>query len=600
MQILKMDFQSQSTPPVVPVMQSDAQSRFIGIALYDGGAPYAAPENAAYTVQYHGPGPNNIGWYDTITLSSGTRKAVTVDSTNKNIITLELAEQALRVNGNVFINLCVVTSTGYMLHTFPILCRVTGAAYIDPVAVRSFFYVTGITSEQWLAYVTACQDAQNRAEAAAATFQTDPTLSLSGKAADAAKVGEAVNAESERAKGVESQLKEDIVDLDELFNWASDKTNILNGITPVTGEYVDYSNGSNGRAATYEWYEVSVTEGQTFKYNGNKTHVAFFSEKYTGLTNEYYLSGLLTKENVVFTVPKNAVSMTLSVPIDYPNWLGKGDDKYQQNTTIKKECLPKDKQIIVCGSDGTYTNIVKAVKECKENETIIVRSGTYDLEAQFKEVYGDDFFVNYKGYIADSNFELSGLYLKRGVKLIANSGAVLSFMYTGNNPKVSEEFSPINMTVDNIVDGFIIEVNSNVRYHIHDDFAFMAFMNINNYGQNEIKNCVFKGNSTAGSAIGGGMGTYCRYIVHDNFFENTAGNAVSYHNASFRNAQNFIDIFNNYAKTPIKLWWYGDSTKITTALVHNNTASLIECAKIPNYNAPNENIKMKAWNNNIV
>lgn len=202
MQILKMDFQSQSTPPVVPVMQSDAQSRFIGIALYDGGAPYAAPENAAYTVQYHGPGPNNMGWYDTITLSSGTRKAVTVDSTNKNIITLELAEQALRVNGNVFINLCVVTSTGYMLHTFPILCRVTGAAYVDPVAVRSFFYVTGITSEQWLAYVTACQDAQNRAEAAAAAFQTDPTLSLSGKAADAAKVGEAVG-----------QVKEDLTNL---------------------------------------------------------------------------------------------------------------------------------------------------------------------------------------------------------------------------------------------------------------------------------------------------------------------------------------------------------------------------------------------------
>lgn len=39
----------------------------------------------------------------------------------------------------------------------------------------------------------------------------DPTLSLSGKAADAAKVGEAVNAESERAKGVESQLKEYII-----------------------------------------------------------------------------------------------------------------------------------------------------------------------------------------------------------------------------------------------------------------------------------------------------------------------------------------------------------------------------------------------------
>lgn len=57
MQILKMDFQSQSAPPVVPVMQSDAQSRFIGMALYNGGTPYKAPEGAVYTVQYRGEGP---------------------------------------------------------------------------------------------------------------------------------------------------------------------------------------------------------------------------------------------------------------------------------------------------------------------------------------------------------------------------------------------------------------------------------------------------------------------------------------------------------------------------------------------------------------
>lgn len=397
-----------------------------------------------------------------------------------------------------------------------------------------------------------------------------------------------------------SELKGDLVDVNSLFNWNKEKTNILNKYTPIVGEYVDYSSGGIGGLSSYEWYEISVTEGQTFKYNGDNAHIAFFSQKFNGTSSEYYLTGLLTQENIVFTVPQNAVSMTISVPIDYYNWLGYGNEELRESTIIKKECLPEKEPIIVGGTDGTYTNIVKAVKECDENTTIIVRSGVYDLEAQFKEVYGTDFFTNYNGYTSSDNYELSGLYLKKGVKLIADSGTVLSFMYNGNNSKVSEEFSPINMTVDNLVDGFIIEVNSNVRYHIHDDFAFMAFMNTNNYGQNEIRNCVFKGNPTAGSVIGGGMGTYCRYLIHDNYFENTIGNAISYHNASFSNAQNFIDIFNNYAETPIKLWWYGDSTKITTALVHNNTASLIECTKIPNYDAPNENIKMKAWNNNIV
>lgn len=404
----------------------------------------------------------------------------------------------------------------------------------------------------------------------------------------------------EAVKGQVSELKSDLVDVNSLFNWDKEKTNILNKYTPIVGEYVDYSTGFVGGVSSHEWYEISVTEGQTLKYNGNNAHVAFFSEKYNGSTNEYYLSGLLTKENIAFAVPQNAVSMTISVPIDYYNWLGYGNEELRERTTIKEQYLPENEPIIVGGTDGTYTNIVKAVKECKENTTIIVRSGVYDLEAQFKEVYGIDFFANYNGYATTNNYELSGLYLKKGVKLIADSGTVLSFMYNGNNSKVSEEFSPINLTVDNLVDGFIIEVNSNVRYHIHDDFAFMAFMNVNNYGQNEIRKCVFKGNSTAGSVIGGGMGSYCKYLIHDNYFENTIGNALSYHNASFSNAQNFIDIFNNYAETPIKLWWYGDSTKITTALVHNNTASLIECTKIPNYDAPNENIKMKAWNNSIV
>lgn len=199
MQTIKMDFQSQSTPPVVPVMQSDSQSRFIGLTLYDGGVPYSAPSGAVYTVEYHGQGANNIGWYDTIQLSSGTRKAVVVSSSSPNVVTIELAEQALRVNGEVKISLCVLNNTGYKLNTFPIICRVTGAPYVDPVSVRSYFYVTGLTSDQWMAYVTACQDAQKRAEDAAAKFVTDPTLSLSGKAADAKATGDAIG-----------QLKEDV------------------------------------------------------------------------------------------------------------------------------------------------------------------------------------------------------------------------------------------------------------------------------------------------------------------------------------------------------------------------------------------------------
>lgn len=304
---ITIDFNNPGLPQVIDVMQSDAQSRFIGLTLYDGGVPYSAPSGAVYTVEYHGQGANNTGWYDTIQLSSGTRKAVTVSSSSPNVVTLELAEQALRVNGKVEVSLCVVNNTGYKLNTFPIICRVTGAPYVDPVAVRSYFYVTGLTSEQWLAYVTACQDAQKRAEDAAATFETDPTLSVEGKAADAAKAGKAINAEAERAKGVEGQIKEDLGDV--FTAYYNDKT----------GKVLGFANGDVGGAVSISsqiWcahIKVSVIGGTKIyvktKFDSNYTSVPviLFSDSenlvISKLTKNYSYNDYHTE---ILDVPSNA------------------------------------------------------------------------------------------------------------------------------------------------------------------------------------------------------------------------------------------------------------------------------------------------------
>jgi len=193
MQILKMDFQSQSAPPVVPVMQSDAQSRFIGMALYNGGTPYKAPEGAVYTVQYRGEGANNFGWYDQILTASGKHAAVTVDADSPHIITLELAEQALRRPGDVHVNLCVMgPDTGYELRTFDIIVRVGGAAYPDDVAVQSYFFVTGVSSSSWLSYVSTCLEAQQAAKKAVTLAENSATTA---KKAAASASADAKNAQ---------------------------------------------------------------------------------------------------------------------------------------------------------------------------------------------------------------------------------------------------------------------------------------------------------------------------------------------------------------------------------------------------------------------
>lgn len=202
MQILKMDFQSQSAPPVVPVMQSDAQSRFIGIALYNGGTPYKAPDGAVYTVQYRGEGANNFGWYDQILTTSGKRAAVTVDADNAHIITLELAEQALRRPGDVHVNLCVMgPDTGYELRTFDIIARVGGAAYPDDVAVQSYFFVTGVSSSSWLSYVSTCLEAQQAAKKAVTLAENSATTA---KKAAASASADAKNAQDNASSAKEA------------------------------------------------------------------------------------------------------------------------------------------------------------------------------------------------------------------------------------------------------------------------------------------------------------------------------------------------------------------------------------------------------------
>ena len=202
MQILKMDFQSQSAPPVVPVMQSDAQSRFIGMALYNGGTPYKAPEGAVYTVQYRGEGANNFGWYDQILTTSGKHAAVTVDADNAHIITLELAEQALRRPGDVHVNLCVMgPDTGYELRTFDIIVRVGVAAYPDDVAVQSYFFVTGVSSSSWLSYVSTCLEAQQAAEKAVTLAENSATTA---KKAAASASADAKNAQDNASSAKEA------------------------------------------------------------------------------------------------------------------------------------------------------------------------------------------------------------------------------------------------------------------------------------------------------------------------------------------------------------------------------------------------------------
>lgn len=201
MQKIRIDFDNPGLPQHISAVENDSQSRFFQAALYENGKAYTAPEGATYSIMYRGFGPQNQGWYDTINDGAGKRAACSVSG---NVVTCEIARQALQVPGYVSIVLCVTTGKGYMLKSWPIECDCKNDRYDSTVEIQSFFYVTQISNESWTQAIQAVDELKNT---------IDPTLSVSGKAADAAKVGEAVNAEAERAKGAESQLKEDLGNL---------------------------------------------------------------------------------------------------------------------------------------------------------------------------------------------------------------------------------------------------------------------------------------------------------------------------------------------------------------------------------------------------
>lgn len=207
MQKIRIDFDNPGLPQHISAVENDSQSRFFQATLYENGKAYTAPEGATYSIMYHGFGLQNQGWYDTIDDGAGKRAACAVSG---NVVTCEIARQALQVPGHVSIVLCVTTGKGYMLKSWPIECDCKNDHYDSTAEIQSFFYVTNVSNASWMQAIQAVEDLKNT---------IDPTLSLSGKAADAAKVGEAVNAETTRAKAVEeenakgvSQLKEDKVD----------------------------------------------------------------------------------------------------------------------------------------------------------------------------------------------------------------------------------------------------------------------------------------------------------------------------------------------------------------------------------------------------
>lgn len=392
MREIKIDFDNPGFPQRLDVMENDAQSRFFKAVLYKDGKAYTAPSGATYSIMYRGFGPQNEGWYDTINDGAGKRAACSVSG---NVVTCEIARQALRVPGHVSVVLCVTGSNGYMLHGWPIDCNCRNDNYTGGTSVESFFYITQVTNADWTSAIQTWEELKN---------MIDPTLSLSGKAADAAKVGEAVNAEATRAKAAEeanakgvSQLKEDLT---EKIPLGINIKNYLDSGDMKTDGYVDTNTGNiiGYESWCYSDY-IATKPGATLCTIGwdsehlrwkirNTTYVAFYN------ANKTFVLGYIAEEGKTYNVPKSCSYMRVSFSVDELN-----------NSPMIVEKDVYDKMASV-EDRIPYGNFVPTIYDKDESEYVLIRN-PYCVKSYDKLFFKFDSIVFYKNGVQtqlDYNF----------------------------------------------------------------------------------------------------------------------------------------------------------------------------------------------------
>lgn len=263
MQRIKIDFDNPGLPKRLDVMENDAQSRFFEAELYQGGKAYSAPSGATYSIMYHGFGPQNEGWYDTINDGAGKRAACTVSG---NVVTCELARQALQVPGHMTVILCVTASNGYMLKGWPITANVRNDNYSDGEEVEMYFNLSGNVSDS----IDRLEKAMKEAEQAKKDIETKAAEALASIPEDYTELDSNVK-----------QLKEDFGDVESaVFTIEKGSTNVFDCTNITSGKILKQDIGIS-TSETYQDVAKGFVANQT--WNVKKGDVIYTTSAYCGL-----------------------------------------------------------------------------------------------------------------------------------------------------------------------------------------------------------------------------------------------------------------------------------------------------------------------------
>lgn len=450
----------------------------------------------------------------------------------------------------------------------------------------------------------------------AVAVDTDTTLSVSGKAADAKKTGDEL-----------STIKEDFTDIENDIYISSSVAYDWTALGTTTYPYnfrpgyigSDGNVGSNSTTA-----KKHLRNNKTIRFNADTVTITPPTGYYVAHIAEY-TSNVISSDNFVSKIYSGS---DVDTPVTFTNvpdhyfviviglFADDSTNYYQdvtflatilavQNATISRidRCdaiVPFVHPIVrVSKTDGSadFDTISEAIAYANNNPytTILVDSGNYDI---IEELGGSTYTENLSGLSSYAG----GLMLGNNTTIIGmGSGAKLTANYTaGTNQVMTDRFSIFNIVGSFRLENIEMEV-TNVRYCVHEDMGALDSSSRPDFYTAEYISCKMRHNGTVSntfavaSCIGGGTMNKSHHIVDGCYLESPSGkNPIGYHNNSTRNE--------GVARVQMRNCYLANNGTLTLTVYNSNT-QVID-AEICGNRLGNSNIDrsnglytVKAWNN---
>lgn len=213
------------------------------------------------------------------------------------------------------------------------------------------------------------------------------------------------------------------------------------------------------------------------------------------------------------------------------------------------------------------SNLIATLKQYNDSGAdILLENGDYDVYQMYIDYYGSDFWSNYEGYNGVADPFYKGVYVQNA-NLIGNGNAVFRFSGTTTNA-IKQYFSLIAPAGRVKIDSIMMDVGTQkLRYAVHDDVDPTN----NKWGVNiEYHNIVFRGTPDSNGLIGAGFRNGGNYKI-DNcvFLENNNPYDISYHSHLIGSVPSKITISNCYGEKACSFAYYGSGTEPNTCIVNN-------------------------------